>query len=620
MPYILRLPNEILSMIGESFLYDILSTDDDSKLHRESKRGLWALAKTSQRLYYIFSLMVYRWDAAERVPIALAWGALTGSTSIMFKAVAAKIDIETAFDVKHLRQFNSTHADRRDLCIFEGFDTEDASSLQPPGTGPRYEPQAGGRDTYRVPRKTKLVVTALHLAIVNNRVNAMEWLLERGAKKRHVKFPPWNPMGCAVSYGNLEAIQALVKYGSSLEACYEGWKSGQITALHIAVGRGHLHLIEFLMSENKLSGKLDILATRRSPGSGNFAMTPLRWAVNGRDGGAMIAKLAKHGAINVLQRGGELTPPPLKKAHFVGCPLIFAFSHGCFKDVAYLLKSSACGQFSHDDFKTVFGALVNTERTADLLAHLPVGRTALKTFMGTAPTIYLPFRQEITEYLFSSRKISINDVLYHGQTPLMMAVVSDLYRSAALVQYLYDVPGIDLTSRPSGLSGTTALHLAVREYMEVVVENGGKAHFFTPSEDVSREVLDILRVFMRPPPGYDSKKGKEILMVKNGRGKTIFDKMHEELHNILFREPPYDKTPKHVLFCRAKMVLDLMSLIVKDAKGHALSLAEAQSQEQLAKEWRDKFRDRYSKYAEIRGCANPLLKQDDVWKNGDIFQ
>ncbi|KAK5656820.1 hypothetical protein OQA88_4368 [Cercophora sp. LCS_1] len=466
--------------------------DKSFQKRRAARKGLWSLARTSRWYYDICSPIIYNRDAKSRAPFAFAWGAVNDCVTTVPKALAAGTEIDALINVDTFQVFYGHHFSRRDL---------DAHYKVPPRQLKQTFPGSDETDPFTIRKyqdeKSVQRLTALHLATAKNNTKAMKWLLDRGASLIPATPIPWFPIGYAVWYGHVDAIQLLLKYGDTLDKCYAGQRVDHINALHIVAGRGHVHLLDFI---TKFDGCNDPDNLASTPGFKFFGNRPLHYAVLLPHRTDMMMELVKRGVKCIVQHGGEYKLTRSKRRVSVeGCPLVVALGRGYHDRALCLLKTGAYRRMVRSHARQIIGALLDGNRASlTLFKHIRGYR--LSRYQDLAEDMLCCIRQ-IVEYFFANKHIAIDDPIQDGKSALELAFLYD-----------YKRPGTESMDILVDGQGRPLLHLAFK-----------------------RRLFAIFRIFLSPSTGcwaWRESPRMKYLLIEDKQGNTIFNIVSQEVKRL----------------------------------------------------------------------------------------
>ncbi|AEO63056.1 uncharacterized protein THITE_154545 [Thermothielavioides terrestris NRRL 8126] len=203
--------------------------------------ALSSLIRTCHLAYHIYYASLYRIAPVDWPQLSLLCGAANGSLRAMEHAVACGADINWFGDVGILPD-------------------------------PRLDP--GARVTLRHLRDSSYPSirhkgTALHLAAMMGQDEAVEWLVDHGAKLNAQSrslcacrpgCPPqlqawpeskmWHPIHTALCHGQVSTFMTLARKGASIDAvCVGRYRTGRYpTALHLAAYAGNWQIVDYILA------------------------------------------------------------------------------------------------------------------------------------------------------------------------------------------------------------------------------------------------------------------------------------------------------------------------------------------------------------------------------------
>ncbi|XEV02858.1 hypothetical protein FSHL1_008145 [Fusarium sambucinum] len=256
-----NLPTEIVECVAE---------------HLHHSNVLNALCRVNRRFYHILNWCLYDRDA-HKFCKALLWGAYHGNLQAMQKSLRHGANI-------HRKDYD----DKTPLTkATEGQSLGAIKFLLDRGADINYS------NTY--------ADSIMYVAVFTRNIDVVELVLARGAKPDALSYANTRPLSLAVSRGDFEIAQALVKFGARLDEPGPGYYTPLITAVHEARHDILKMFIENGVFQNDKDGSLGAEAMRRAVLNDN------------------------NEALDILLKAGV---NPLKAGWHGRCPIIEAVSFG----------------------------------------------------------------------------------------------------------------------------------------------------------------------------------------------------------------------------------------------------------------------------------------------------
>ncbi|KAK5652111.1 hypothetical protein OQA88_10753 [Cercophora sp. LCS_1] len=468
-----------------------------------AKKDLWSFVTTSRHLYNAFFPTVYQLDATLENPIALAWGAIIGCTTTMERAVATGANINAFTDTKVLDSFSRS---RHRYRFGKGFNPfEDSLSRYRFERGLNLMEDIDVTDFFPPDQPGYLLVaaTALHLAAANNQTRAVKWLLRHGADP-HLGVGSvdvsggmehsWLPIGVAAWYGHIETIQTLLNCGTSLFACHKPKQGVSMNCLDIAATRGHRHLVHHLIETYDRAERTETSAEAHDMMK-EHGKSAIHYAMRTPINGEMITYLASLGARCTFgtkyEEFGSASPDkPISLE-------IHPYSHGCFGNVLHVLAAGSHEPMTKADYLDIMSSYMT----------FPTPRSRTETGSGPYAKKWPP---------------RINEEVTPGKTAIMIAAEGVPDQSVEFLGFFLDFPGCNINYQSSESGGDTALHVAIRTWLQHFSAMRHGPPFGAMSLEVSRIVLALLQ----------HKFAKPDLLLPNKNGDTIFDLIKNHIRHV----------------------------------------------------------------------------------------
>ncbi|KAG8672581.1 hypothetical protein FPOAC2_05975 [Fusarium poae] len=219
-----NLPTEIVECIAE---------------HLHQPNVLNALCRVNRRFYHILNWCLYDRDA-KKLCKALLWGAYNGNLQVMQTSLEHGANI-------HRKDYD----DKTPLTkAVEGQSLEAMKFLLDRGADINYS------NTY--------ADSIMYVAVFTRNLDVVELVLARGAKPDALSYANTRPLSLAISRGDFQIAQALVKFGARLDEPGPGYHTSLITAVHEARHDILKTFIENGVFQNDQDGSLGAEALRRA--------------------------------------------------------------------------------------------------------------------------------------------------------------------------------------------------------------------------------------------------------------------------------------------------------------------------------------------------------------------
>lgn len=262
--------------------------------HLQQSSSLNALCRTNRRFYHILNWHLYNRDARNPCK-ALLWGAYNGNLQAMQRSLAHGANI-------HRKDYD----DKTPLIkAVEGQHLEAINFLLDRGANINYS------NTY--------ADSIMYTAVFTRNVDVVQLVLARGAKPDALSYANTRPLSLAVSRGDFQIAQALVKYGACMDEPGPGYYTPLITAVHEARHDILRMFIENGIFQNDKDGSLGAEALRSAVMNDNnealdillkAGVNPIKAGWHGR---CSIMEAVSFGKIDLAISLSELVPD-LKEA------------------------------------------------------------------------------------------------------------------------------------------------------------------------------------------------------------------------------------------------------------------------------------------------------------------
>jgi len=346
--------------------------------------------------------------------------------------------------------------------------------------------------------------TQLHLAILANRKDTVEFLLKKGASANELGKNGRTPLHLAAEVGSKAIAKLLILKGAKVNATIKsGGRTGE-TPLHWAAYYGRTDIAKLLLSKGAM------------PNIKSYhAGTPLHESMRSSHSELMVKLLLKYGAKVYIQNSSKWTALHKAASRANKEVLALLIEHHSnvnaknYNGITPLHRAAAAGRTNNVKFLIDHNAKINAKDVSNL--------TALHEAAGARVDPQTEYRKDykgvVAELLRRNAKVNVKDD--HGSSPLHLAIGVN---RMAIVKLLVN-HGANVNAKDE--DNTTPLHLAVRgnrvAIVKLLVNHGA---------DVNAQN----RRHYSPYTIAVAKKNEEIINILKSKTNVVVDKANDDLN------------------------------------------------------------------------------------------